>query len=77
MNLALNKARSDAGFICFMLTTANCLMKYLEVSDILLIFAAMFEIEIKEYEDIRKEYQQKIADRMSKFHPLCGNSQRI
>ena len=26
----------------------------------------MFEIEIKEYEDIRKEYQQKIADRMSK-----------
>ncbi len=41
-------------------------MKYLEVSDILLIFAAMFENEIKEYEDIRKEYQQKIADRMGK-----------
>ena len=30
------------------------------------IFAAMFEKEIKEYEDIRKEYQQKIADRMGK-----------
>jgi Fic family protein len=26
----------------------------------------MFEEEIKEYEDIRKEYQQKIADRMGK-----------
>ena len=26
----------------------------------------MFEKEIKEYEDIRKEYQQKIADRMGK-----------
>jgi hypothetical protein len=26
----------------------------------------MFENEIKEYEDIRKEYQQKIADRMGK-----------
>ena len=30
------------------------------------IFAAMFEKEIKEYEDIRKEYQQKIADRIGK-----------
>lgn len=30
------------------------------------IFAAMFEDEIKEYESIRKEYQQKIADRMGK-----------
>lgn len=28
------------------------------------IFAAMFENEIKEYERIRQEYQQKIADRM-------------
>jgi len=28
------------------------------------IFAAMFENEIKEYESIRLEYQQKIADRM-------------
>jgi hypothetical protein len=26
----------------------------------------MFEKEITEYEDIRKEYQQKIADRMGK-----------
>lgn len=28
------------------------------------IFAAMFEDDIKEYENIREEYQQKIADRM-------------
>ena len=28
------------------------------------IFAAMFEKEIEEYERIRQEYQQKIADRM-------------
>ena len=31
-----------------------------------IIFAAMFENDIKDYEDIRKEYQEKIADRMSK-----------
>lgn len=29
-------------------------------------FAAMFEKEIEEYELVRQEYQQKIADRMSK-----------
>lgn len=27
-------------------------------------FAAMFEKNIEEYEDIRQEYQQKIADKM-------------
>ena len=32
----------------------------------MLNFAAMFEKEIKEYEDIRQEYQQKIADRMGR-----------
>lgn len=33
-------------------------------SDNLLIFAAMFEKEIEEYERVRKDYQQKIADKM-------------
>ena len=31
------------------------------ISEIIPIFATMFEKEIKEYERIRKEYQQKIA----------------
>ena len=39
---------------------------FLFVSKIIPIFAPMFEKEIKEYERIRKEYQQKIADRMGK-----------
>ena len=39
---------------------------FLFVSKIIPIFATMFEKEIKEYERIRKEYQQKIADRMGK-----------
>jgi len=34
------------------------------VSEIIPIFATMFEKEIEEYERIREEYQQKIADRM-------------
>ena len=36
----------------------------MEVCSLNRIFAAMFEKEIREYEDIRKEYKQKIADRM-------------
>ena len=39
---------------------------FLFVSKIIPIFAPMFEKEIKEYERIRKEYQQKITDRMGK-----------
>ena len=38
----------------------------MEVLNRLRIFAAMFEKEIKEYESIRQEYQEKIADRMGK-----------
>ena len=38
----------------------------MEVLIRLRIFAAMFEKEIKEYESIRQEYQEKIADRMGK-----------
>ena len=30
------------------------------------IFAAMFEKEIKEYESVRQQYQQKIADKMGR-----------
>jgi len=30
------------------------------------IFAAMFEKQIEEYERIRKEYQQKVADKMGR-----------
>ena len=40
--------------------------KSLVYSDFMFKFAAMFEKEIKEYEDIRQEYQQKIADRMGR-----------
>lgn len=36
----------------------------LEQSDNIRIFAAMFEKEIKEYELVRQEYQQKVADKM-------------
>ena len=39
---------------------------FLLVSEIISIFAPMFQKEIEEYERIREEYQQKIADRMSK-----------
>lgn len=35
-------------------------------SKIILIFATMFEKELREYELVRKEYQQKIADKMGK-----------
>ena len=40
--------------------------KSLVYSDFMFKFAAMFEKEIKEYEEIRQEYQQKIADRMGR-----------
>ena len=30
------------------------------------IFAAMFEQEIKEYESVRQDYQQQIADKMGR-----------
>ena len=40
--------------------------KYLGSSEILPNFAAMFEREIEEYERFRKEYQQKVADRMGR-----------
>lgn len=36
------------------------------LSKLFCIFAAMFEKEIEEYERIRQEYQEKIADRMGK-----------
>ena len=36
----------------------------MEQSDNIRIFAAMFEKEIKEYELVRQEYQQKVADKM-------------
>ena len=36
----------------------------LVIHSICIIFAAMFEKNIEEYESIRQEYQQKIADRM-------------
>ena len=38
----------------------------LQSSEKVFIFAAMFEKEIEEYESIRQEYQQKIADKMGK-----------
>jgi len=34
------------------------------VSELLLIFAAMFEKEIEEYERVREAYQRKVADKM-------------
>lgn len=37
----------------------------LEVSEIVCIFAPMFEREIEEYELVRRDYQQQIAERMS------------
>ena len=39
---------------------------YLQSSEILFIFAAMYEKEIEEYESIRQDYQQKVADKMGK-----------
>ena len=42
----------------------HSLLEKLEVSEIIFIFAAMFEKDIEEYESIRQEYQEKIADRM-------------
>ena len=39
---------------------------FLLVSEIISIFAPMFQKEIEEYERIREEYQHKIADRMTK-----------
>ena len=35
-------------------------------SKIISIFAHMFEKEIEEYESVRKEYQQQIADKMGR-----------
>lgn len=37
---------------------------YLQSSEKVFIFAAMYEKEIEEYESIRLEYQQKVADKM-------------
>ena len=45
-----------------MLFTTKCLV----VSKSYRIFVAMFEKEIEEYEQVRKEYQQKIADKMGR-----------
>ena len=39
---------------------------YLQSSEKVFIFAAMYEKEIEEYESIRLEYQQKVADKMGK-----------
>ena len=45
-----------------MLFTTKCLV----VSKSYRIFVAMFEKEIEEYEQVRKEYQQKIVDKMGR-----------
>ena len=45
-----------------MLFTTKCLV----VSKSYRIFVEMFEKEIEEYEQVRKEYQQKIADKMGR-----------
>ena len=50
-------ARRHVGTILFFLNN-------LELSNKVCIFATMFEKNIEEYESIRQEYQQKIADRM-------------
>ena len=42
------------------------LRNYLQSSEKVFIFAAMYEKEIEEYESIRLEYQQKVADKMGK-----------
>ena len=42
------------------------MVKHLDGKELLTIFAHMFEKEIEEYESVRKEYQQKIADRMGR-----------
>ena len=38
----------------------------MELSAFMFIFATMFEKEMEEYERIRQEYQEKVADRMSR-----------
>lgn len=35
-------------------------------TDLFVILQAMFEKEIEEYESVRKEYQQKVADKMGR-----------
>ena len=42
------------------------MVKHLDGKELLTIFACMFEKEIEEYEGVRKEYQQKIADKMGR-----------
>ena len=42
------------------------MVKHLDGKELLTIFAHMFEKEIEEYESVRKEYQQKIADKMGR-----------
>ena len=42
------------------------LSESLELSAFMFIFATMFEKEMEEYERIRQEYQEKVADRMSR-----------
>ena len=42
------------------------MVKHLDGKELLTIFAHMFEKEIEEYESVRKDYQQKIADRMGR-----------
>ena len=47
----------------------NCLIflsNYLQSSKKIFTFATMYEKEIEEYESIRLEYQQKVADKMGK-----------
>ena len=51
-------------FMFYISSKNKILSFFLRISVIFRTFAAMFEKEISEYESIRQDYQEKIADRM-------------